>query len=372
MANQILLSVDKQRVSVAPGASVNLAVIAQNLTALVDQVAVRAEGIDPGWTQVIPPYLPVFAQGEATARIVFQPPRDPSISVAGIYPLKVCGASQEFPGQESDAASTLEVQLVGDYRFWLEKNELRGNQEAVFAVKVENSANAPLRLQFKGDDPAQALWFKFDPFQLDVPPGGTGSATLALRTRAVAPNERTLSFTLTAQGELMPKNGAPVVAPTHQVSGQFTQGSPARLTISIQPPLAQGVDRAEYRIQVGNPGAAPVTVELSGDDEAHALDYIFEPSQVTLQPQSEFGIRVMVRALAALTSGGQQRRDWRVTAQPLDAQVPAASAQATFVQLGTPAPAPSGFPWWIVAVAALFGFLIGLFLLAVFELGLLR
>ena len=79
MPSQTLLSVDRERVSVAPGASVELAVRVQNLTSLLDQVALHLEGIDPAWVQVIPPYLAVFAQGEASARAIIHPPRDPLI-----------------------------------------------------------------------------------------------------------------------------------------------------------------------------------------------------------------------------------------------------------------------------------------------------
>ena len=74
MSNSILLSVDKKRVSVAPGASVEFAVTAQNLTTLLDQVALRVEGLNADWTQIVPPYLPVFGQGQATARVIVPRP----------------------------------------------------------------------------------------------------------------------------------------------------------------------------------------------------------------------------------------------------------------------------------------------------------
>ena len=385
MANQILLSVDKKHTSVAPGASVTLAVTAQNLTTLLDQVAVRAEGIESSWVQVIPPYLPVFAQGQATARVVIQPPRDPAQSVAGKYPVRVCGASQEYPGQEGDAATELEVQLVGDYRFWLEKGEARSGQEVVFPVKVQNSANAALELQFKGSDGSDELWYKFDPFQLVVPPGGAANATLTLLAKNKAPNERALVFNVTAQGEFKPKDSTPVAAPSHQISAQFVQGAPARLTLSIQPSQAEASDRGAYQVRVGNPGAAPAVVQLTGSDESDDapssmairpgnLEFDFQPAQATLPPQSETSISLVVRPKAPLTSARRQLRKFKVTALPLNDEAPSISTQASFVQLGTqPEPVRSNSLVWVVIVAAIiFACLFAMGLITVFGLGIVR
>src|SRR5207247_10828837 len=74
MSAPILLSTEPKRVSLAPGANAELSVHVQNLTSLVDQIALRVEGVAPNWVQLIPPYLPVFAQGNASARVVIPPP----------------------------------------------------------------------------------------------------------------------------------------------------------------------------------------------------------------------------------------------------------------------------------------------------------
>ncbi len=374
MANQILLAVNQRRLSVAPGASVDLAVTAQNLTTLLDQVAVRAEGVDPSWTQVIPAYLPVFAQGQATARVVFQPPRDPAAAVAGIYPLRVCGSSQEYPGHEGDATTELEVQLVGDYRFWLERADAHDHQEAVYHVKVDNAANAPLQLQFKGSDPASALWFKFDPFQLTVPPGGQAAASLTLRAKNASPGERSLPFSLVAQGEYRPKDEAPVAAPAHQVAGQFVQGAPARLTLALLPPEVETPDGATFQVRVGNPGAAPITIQLSGADAQGILEFDFEHVQVSLLPQSEKTVETRVRLKAPPTPGGRTHAAFTVTAQPLDSGASAVTAEATFEQRA-PAAAEArhwSMAWLVLLAAAFLVGAIGLLLLAAYAIGFLR
>ncbi len=365
MGSQILLSVDKKNLTVAPGANVTLAVTVQNLTTLLDQVSVRADGVDTAWVQVIPPYLPVFAQGEATARIVIQPPREPSQAVAGQYPLRVRGASQEFPGQESEAESRLVVQLVGDYRFWLE-HATRDGQEAIFPLKVQNDANAPLRLQFKGNDDQDALWFKFDPFQLEVQPGQVSSAMLTLKAKKTAPEARTLTFSLTAQGEYVPRDGNPVAAPTHHISGEFVQGAPARLNISIHPLQVQGNESGSYTLRVGNPGAAPATVELVGSGDDSALAFDFEPARVDLAPQSEASVSLTVRPRSLASTPLPEQHVFQVTARSLDGQAAPVSSEATFVQLGAaPAPRATPFPWLAVLAGLLFLFLAALLLVII-------
>ena len=62
MAQQIMLSTDKNRVTVAPGAKTELCVTIQNLTTLVDDVSVSVAGVDQSWVQVVPPHVPIFAQ----------------------------------------------------------------------------------------------------------------------------------------------------------------------------------------------------------------------------------------------------------------------------------------------------------------------
>ncbi len=344
----ILFSVDKTRLSVAPGASVELVVTVQNLTALLDQVAVHLEGIDPTWVEVIPRYLPVFAQGQATARVIIRPPRDPAQSLAGLYPIRVRGTSQANPGQEGEAQTELEIQLIGDYRLLLEKGEISDVQEASYPIKVQNTANAPLQLHFSANDTEEALWYKFDPFQPVAPPGGEATATLTVKARRTTTDQRTIPFNLVAQGNFILKGGAQVAAPARQVPGQFVQLPLLPLTISVHPPQAQDAARTTYEVRVGNPGSAPVTLRLAGADEESALDFQFEPAQLTLAPQAESRATLLVRLKAQPALSEPREKSFRVTALPINSQAQPVSAQAIFVVTAPQAPSREQFPWWIV------------------------
>jgi len=166
MAIQLIISTDKNRVTVSPGAQAELSVTIKNLTALVDDASITVTGIDKGWVQVVPPHVPVFAQGEASVRVIFQPPVDALHSQAGIYPLTIGGLLQEQDGEQAETKVELEIQFGGDYRIELGRSSSVTNQEAVFPFKVHNDANAPLNIRCSGEDPQNSFWYKFEPFQL--------------------------------------------------------------------------------------------------------------------------------------------------------------------------------------------------------------
>jgi hypothetical protein len=286
MAQQIIISTDKNRVSVAPGAKTELSVTIQNLTTLVDDVSVSVAGVDQSWVQVVPPHVPVFAQGNASVRVIFQPPVDPLRVLAGLYPLRISGTLQEMASQPVDTAVELEVQFGGDYRIELGKGTASTNQEAVFSFKVHNDANAPLNLQCSGEDAQNAFWYKFDPFQFTVPSGGEAMSTLSIRSRQPASGGQRVNFTLRTQGEWPITGMSPIAAAAKQVSGQWGLGVLPNLSVVINPAQSEGISSGKYQLVVGNPGLAPETVVLEGASAGNQLGFRFDPPQLSLNPQS--------------------------------------------------------------------------------------
>jgi uncharacterized membrane protein len=328
MGLQIPLSVDKTRVSVAPGASVEFGVTAQNLTTLLDQVTLRVEGVDPAWVEVIPRDLPVFAQGQATARVILRPPRDPATSLAGLYPLRIQAISQINPDAQGETATELEIQLVGDYRLLFERREVSGVEEGSYPFKVQNSANAPLQVRFSGADGEDALWYKFDPLHLAVPAGGEASALLTVRAKRPASDRRLIAFSVSAQGDYALKGSpTPVAAPARQITAQFIQGPLPRLLLSLRALTSAEGREATYDIRVGNPGQAPLTVQLSAADETGGLEFQLEPAQLALAAQSEGQARLVVRPKGQPPPG---ERAFRVTAVPVKGEAQPAVAEGRF------------------------------------------
>lgn len=360
MGLQIPLSVDKTRVSVAPGASVEFGVTAQNLTTLLDQVTLRVEGVEPAWVEVIPRDLPVFAQGQATAHVIIRPPRDPALSLAGLYPLRIQATSQTNPDAGGATTTELEIQLVGDYRLLFERREVSGVEEGSYPFKVQNSTNAPLQVRFSGADGEDALWYKFDPLHLAVPAGGEASALLTVRAKRPASDRRLIAFSVSAQGDYALKGSSmPMAAPARQIIAQFIQGPLPRLLLSLRaltplPPSPTalgeggwGGEGATYDIRVGNPGQAPLTVQLSAVDETGSLEFQLEPSQLALAAQSEGQARLVIRPKGQPPPG---ERAFRLTAVPVKGEAQPAVAEGRFfipapVAVETRRPA---VPMWVI------------------------
>jgi len=359
MSAPILLSTDPKRVSLAPGANAELSVHVQNLTSLVDQIALRVEGVAPTWVQLIPPYLPVFAQGNASARVVIAPPGDPAQSGAGVYGLHVVGLSQEN-GAEGTVDAVLEVQLAGDYQLRLERAQAISLQEARYAVRVLNGANASLQLRLAGSDKADALWYKFEPFQLNVPAGRDATATLAVRVKQVADAQRAIAFSVGASGNYLLQGGAQVAAHAHQVAAQFVQAAPAVLGLAVTPAQLSAEAGGDFDVRVSNPGAEPLSVRLEASSDDGALILRVEPAELTLQKQGEAHARLSVMS-RALATAEPSSKTIRLRASPVDGVSQPVSAEVQFVQVK----APQAFPWWLVVAGLIVLMLIGITLLLI-------
>jgi len=296
---------------------------------------------------------------------VVTPPSDPTQALAGVYALRVVGVSQENGG-EGAVNAELEVQLVGDYQLRVDRAHPISLQEASYAVRVQNGANASLVLRVSGNDKADALWYKFEPFQVNVPAGKEGSATLAVRVKQVASAGRAIAFNVGTSGNFLLQGGAQAAAPSRQVAGQFVQTAPAVLTLTLNPAQLSGEAGGEFDVRVGNPGAEPVSVTLqaSADD---SLIVRVEPSQLELQRQSEAHARVSVLT-RTLATDKPVTKTIRVSATPTDGVAQPASAEARFVQVRASQP----FPWWIVIAALVVLMMIGLVLLLVVRGNFLR
>jgi len=350
MATQLILSSDKNRVTVSPGAQAELSVTIKNLTALVDDTSITVGGIDKNWVQVVPPHVPVFAQGEASVRVIFQPPADPLHTQAGIYPLVISGMLQEQNGEQAETRVDLEIQFGGDYRIELGRSSSVNNQEAVFPFKVHNDANAPLNIRCTGEDPQNAFWYKFDPFQFTVPAGSETTSTLSIRARQPGQDNRKSVFTLKAQGEWTITGLSSIDASLKQVNGQWEQAAQPNLMVAINPAGSDNSSSGNYQLVVSNPGPTTETVVLEGRTANGQLGFRFNPAQLSLKPQSQAIVALTVWPISA-NPGGPTTIDFWITAKSGSGKSKPGSAQATFVPLAQAQGQPR--PPWLIPVIVL-------------------
>jgi len=350
-ATQLILTSDKNRVTVSPGAQAEMSVTIQNLTALVDDVSVTVSGIDKGWVQVVPQHVPVFAHGEATVRVIFQPPADPLHTLAGVYPIQINGLLQEQDGEQAEIKADLEIQFGGDYRIELGRGSSANNQEAVFPFKVHNDANAPMDIRCTGEDTQNSLWYKFDPFQFTVPPGSEMTTTLSIRARQPSQENKKIVFTLKTLGEWTITGLSSVEAPPKQVNGQWEQGALPNLMVTIDPARIETGSSGDYHLVVSNPGLTTETISLEGSTANGQLNFRFTPAQLTLKPQSQ-GTATLTVWPAAANLAGQTAIDFWVTARSSGGKARPGSAQATFVHLVQQVQSKQR-PSWLIPVIVL-------------------
>ncbi len=346
MAQPIILNCDKKQVSVAPGAKTEFTVTIQNLTTLLDDVAITVAGIDPGWVEVVPAHVPVFAQGQASVRVILKPPLDPARAKAGLYSIQVNGASQETSGQQVSLSLALEIQFGGDYRIEVGSGTTLNPQEASFPFKVRNDANATLTLRCTGADPQNIFWYKFDPFQISVPPGGETVAQLGIRARQPALSSEMVQFTLSAQGEWTLSGAEAISAPAHQINGQWGQAEPTTLALTLHPYPQDASGGARYQVVVENPGTSIETATLEGSSAGGLLGFQFEPAQLNLPPKGKAAANLLVwvgKTAPGAASQVSQPTDFWVTARPTSPRTRPGSNKARF----TP-PAQKKRPGWLI------------------------
>jgi hypothetical protein len=347
---QLILTSDKNRVTVSPGAQAELSVTIQNLTALVDDVSITVSGIDNSWVQVVPPHVPIFAQGEASVRVIFQPPADPLHTLAGVYPLRVRGLLQEQDGEQAETKVDLEIQFGGDYRIELGKGASANNLEAIYPFKVHNDANAPMNVRCSGEDPQSSLWYKFDPFQFTVPPGSDTTATLSIRARQPSQENKKIVFTVKTEGEWTVTGLSAVEASPKQVNGQWEQGALPNLMVTINPARIENGSSGEYHLVVSNPSPTTETIALEGSTAYGQLNFRFEPAQLILRPQSQATATLTVWP-ATPNPAGQTAIDFWVTAKSGSGKTRPGSIQASFVHLAQAQGKPR--PAWLIPVIVL-------------------
>ncbi|MFN8499765.1 MAG: hypothetical protein U0641_18075 [Anaerolineae bacterium] len=316
MAALIALSIDKTYVNVRPGASTELLATIQNRSAQLDQPALRVEGVDPNWVEIVPPAVLVFAQGQATARIIFHPPAAVEGALAGAYPVRITALSREKPGEAESQTAELRVERVGAWALDVTPGEARGTPDATYQVSVRNKGNALLTLNLRANDSANALFAVFNPFALSVPAGEAAQATLSVRPRRANTDGRRLTVTITGEGQFHLHNSPPAPAPPVSATTQYVLPEAAALALDVSPLQIEDTSGGQFRIQVGNPGWAPVTVTLTASDADGHIGYRFDPPRLTLGPQTTDYTTLYVTVKTPSPADGPRDDHIRVAATP--------------------------------------------------------
>ncbi len=160
------------RLGVEPGGETACEVQVRNAGSVVDQFTVDVVGFARDWAVIEPPTINLFPGAEATARVLFRPPRSPQVQ-AGPVPFGVRVLSREDPRGSVVEEGVVEVAPFSDLKTELVPSRQRGRRSARYQLAVDNNGNRPVTAEVVAVDPENELQIKVDHPTLQAEPGTT-------------------------------------------------------------------------------------------------------------------------------------------------------------------------------------------------------
>ena len=170
------------RLAVEPGGEAACGVQVRNAGSVVDQFTVDVVGPAREWAVIEPPTINLFPGAEATARVLFRPPRSASVR-AGPVPFGVRVLSREDPRGSVVGEGVVEVAPFADLGVELVPKKTRGRRAARAQLAIDNNGNRPVNAEVIGVDPENELQIRVDPPVLLTEPGTTMLVKTTIRPK---------------------------------------------------------------------------------------------------------------------------------------------------------------------------------------------
>ncbi|HEX2851024.1 MAG TPA: hypothetical protein VHN98_10745 [Acidimicrobiales bacterium] len=167
-------------VTVVPGSEAAAEIRVRNTGSVVDEFTIDVVGDAAAWATVEPPQVSLFPGADATARVVFRPPRDASVA-AGSVPFGVRVASKEDAAGSITEEGTIEVGAFALVTLELVPRTVRGRKAAATEIAIDNRGNAPANLTLSAGDADKLLAFDIADPGLALPPGTAAFSKLRIR-----------------------------------------------------------------------------------------------------------------------------------------------------------------------------------------------
>ncbi len=178
-SGRIGIVIEESSLSIESGQTGVLAATLLNQGSVVDHFRISVEGIPDGWVS-LPSPVQLMPGGQQHVRIPITPPRVPQ-SKAGRYNISVRVTSQDSPTESGEARTSFSVAPYYRQTAQMHPQKIRTNKLA--QLTIQNLGNTrevyTVRLRDRGDE----LAFHPEEAQVQVPPGGSGSAEFRARLR---------------------------------------------------------------------------------------------------------------------------------------------------------------------------------------------
>jgi hypothetical protein len=155
---------------VPPGGEASTEVRLRNTGAVVDQFELDLVGEAASWAHVEPATVNLLPGEEATARIVFQPPRSSRVAHGpAAYALRVM--SREDTAGSSVQEAVVEVGPFSEVVGEMLPRTSTGRRAGRHQVALDNLGNHPELVSLAASDPDLKLKFRIEPVNLTLEPG---------------------------------------------------------------------------------------------------------------------------------------------------------------------------------------------------------
>lgn len=157
-------------VDAPPGAESSCTLRVQNDGMVVDRVLLEVLGESREWATVEPDQLSLLPAMSESARILFHPPRSPSVR-AGDVPFAVRAVSLEDPEGSVVEEGVVRVGAYADIGLDIVPRTSQGRRSGKHRLTVENRGNQAAEIALAAADPDDALEFRFTPDLVTTEPG---------------------------------------------------------------------------------------------------------------------------------------------------------------------------------------------------------
>lgn len=170
----------------------------QNTSDVIDDITVRAVGVDPSAVKSDPPRLPLFPGAEGTITLTITLP---AAYPAGDHSIPLELSSTATPGEVATVDLRLDVGIDDDIAITVRPQNLVGGSRGEFEVLCTNRGNRPIDLTLLASDLEYSLKHEFEPPFVSLPAGHEVVSLLKVSgRRPIIGQNATRRITITALG----------------------------------------------------------------------------------------------------------------------------------------------------------------------------
>ncbi|MFM8322211.1 MAG: META domain-containing protein [Chloroflexota bacterium] len=307
----ILISVEADRFSVAPGGTLEIPVVLKNQNPAPDQVRITVQGIPLPWVSTDQPVVLVQPGEERCITLIVQPPAPPNAN-AGRHLLRINAASTFNPQRSTETQLILTVAgfevtgRVGVLMNGVQYAVIPGEKLAVPVVLSNQGLGADTFHLESADLPPG--WATIDPAAWTLEAGEVVNGALLIQpARSSASRAGRYPFTIHVKSEHAPEQNV-------AIGCTLTVGAFTEIQSQLFAPVPERSQPAHVRLANQSNVPATVSVRWESPEETLAFEPA-EPQQVNLGLDESTEVPYTARPLRRYWVGSQKDHPYLVTIQ---------------------------------------------------------